>query len=134
VFDFHVEVEADRKSAMITEDDHRPIFIFQSYSTDKGIDKDFIDQIHMHWESKGLPNSLRAILFVNSDMASSNIRARAEKGVADDIVRCAVEQNVVIVRTIELLFLMRQLEKIRREKRERLMQSFLSCGGWLRTE
>jgi hypothetical protein len=68
-----VEVDADRKSAMITEDDHSPILIFQSYSTDKGIHRDFIDQVHMHRESKDLPNSLRAILFVNSDMASSGM-------------------------------------------------------------
>jgi hypothetical protein len=58
VFDFHVKVEADRKSVMITEDNHRPIFIFQSYSTDKGIDRDFIDQIHMHLEKQGLSKFL----------------------------------------------------------------------------
>jgi len=87
VFDFHVKLEADRKSAMITQDNHRPIFIFQSYITDKDIGRDFTDQIHMHRESKGCSNSLNAILFVNSDMASNNIRVRAEKEVADDIVR-----------------------------------------------
>jgi hypothetical protein len=89
MFDFHAEVEADCKSAMITEDNLWPIFIFQSYSTDKGVDRYFIDQIHLHRESRGLPNSLRVNLFVNSDMASSNIRARAEKGGVDDIVRRA---------------------------------------------
>lgn len=107
VFDFYVEVEADRKSAMITKDNHCPIFIFQSYITDNGIDRAFIDQIHLHRESRGVPNSLRVILFVNSDMAS----------------RCAAEQNVVIVRTIDLLFLMSQLKRDFGEK-----------DGWLRAE
>jgi hypothetical protein len=133
VFDLHVEVEADRKSAMITEDDHRPILIFQSYSTDKDFDRDLIDQIHMHQESKGLSKTLRAILFVNSDKASSDIRARAEKEVAEGIVRYALEQNVLIVRTIDLLFLMRQLERDS-ERKKRLMQLFLSRGGWLRAK
>jgi len=133
VFDFHVEVAADRKSAVITEDDHRPILLFQSSSTDKGIDKDFIDQIHMYRESMGLSKSLRAILFVNSDMASKDIRARAEKGVVEDIVRYAAAQNVLIVRTIDLLLLMRQLEKDS-ERKKRLMQLFLSQGGWLKAD
>ena len=128
VFDFHVEVAADRKNAVITEDDHRPILLFQSSSTDKGIDKDFIDQIHMYRESMGLSKSLRAILFVNSDMASKDIRARAEKGVVEDIVRYAAAQNVLIVRTIDLLLLMRQLEKDS-ERKKRLMQLFLAPGG-----
>jgi len=133
VFDFHVEVAADRKSAVITEDDHRPILLFQSSSTDKGIDKDFIDQIHMYREGMGLSKSLRAILFVNSDMASRDIRARAEKGVVEDIVRYAAAQNVLIVRTIDLLLLMRQLEKDS-ERKKRLMQLFLSPGGWLKAD
>jgi hypothetical protein len=66
-------------------------------------------------------------------MASSNIRVRAEKEVADDIVRYAAEQNDVIVHTIGLLFLIRQLERDS-ERKKRLMQPFLSRGGWLRTE
>jgi hypothetical protein len=65
-------------------------------------------------------------------MASSNIRVRVEKEVADDIVRCAAEQNVVIVHMIGI-FLIRQLERDS-ERKKRLMQSFLSRGGWLRTE
>jgi hypothetical protein len=61
-----VKVEADLKSAMIKEDNHRPILIFISYSTDKGIDRDFIDQIHMHRESKGCPNSLSAATWLQA--------------------------------------------------------------------
>jgi len=133
VFDCHVEVTADRQSAMVTDHDHRPILIFQSYSTDKDIERSFIDQIHVQRESQGLPKSLRAVLFVNSDMASSDIRSRTEKGVADDVVRYATEQNVLIIRTIDLLFLMRQLERDS-ERKKRLMQLFLSPGGWLKAD
>jgi hypothetical protein len=133
VFDFHVEVVADRKSAMVTDDNHRPILIFQSISTENDIERDFIDQIHAQRESQGLPKSLRAILFVNSDMASSDIRSRTEKGVAEEVVRYAAEQNVLIVRTIDLLFLMRQLERDS-ERKKKLMQVFLSPGGWLKTD
>ena len=133
VFDFHVEVEADRKSAMIADDNHSPILIFQSYGTDTDIGRDFIDQIDVHRERKGLPHSMRAVLFINSDMASSDIRARAEKEVAEDIVGYAAEQNVLIVRTIDLLLLMRQLERDPERKRK-LLQLFLSHGGWLKAE
>jgi len=133
VFDLHVEVEIDHKSAMIADNDRRPILIFQSYSTEKPIVRDFIDQIRVHRESKTLPNSLRAVLFINSDMASSDIRQRAEKAIAEDIVRYAAEQNVLIVRTIDLLFLMRQLERDS-ERGRKLTQLLLSRGGWLRAD
>ena len=133
VFDLHVEVEPDRRTAMMMDDYHRSICIFQSYGTDKDIDIDFVDQIRGYRQRKGLPKSLRGILFVNSDMTLSNIRARTEKGVPQDIVKYAEGQNVLILRTIDLLCLMRQLETDS-ERKKKLMHLFLSRGGWLRTE
>lgn len=133
VFDFHVEVAADRQSAIITDENHYPILIFHSASTDNNIERDFIDQIRVQRESRGLRKTLRAVLFVNSDMASSDIRARTEKGVAEGVARYAAEQNVLIVRTIDLFFLMRQLEKDS-ERQKKLLHLFLSPGGWLKAD
>ncbi len=72
-----------------------------------------------------------AVLFINNDIPMIGIDARLKTNVPQELVKHARKLNILIVRTIDLLFLMRHLEDDPQRK-SRLMHIFSLGGGWLR--
>ena len=133
VFDLKVNQEANRDSLIITDRNRKPILLLGTRSTEGGIEKDFIDDLHRHRKTKGLANIKPAVLLINSDMLIHDVAKRAEARVPDEVVNYAKDLNILIVRTIDLLLLMRQLEKDPR-RGSKLTRLLLSGGGWLKME
>ena len=79
------------------------------------------------------PSQCRPSLFINSNASIQDIAKRAEAQVPDDIVRYARDHNVLIVRPIDLLLLMLQLENDP-HKKSTLMHLLLSSTGWLKAD
>ena len=125
--------EQNQDAAIIKGDDDSPLAIFEVKSAEGDIQMSWSDQLNSHKRTRGLSESLPGILFINMDKSLRWIDFRLEKTVPESQVRYAKEHNVLIVRTVDLLCLMQQLENDSRRK-ERLMELFLSGGGWLRAD
>ena len=132
VFDLRVEQTQNSESLVITDHDQGPIFI-DSRSTEGSVGKAFIDDIHEHRKIAGLPEGTPTVLLINSDTQFQDIVKRAEAAVPDEIVDYAKKLHVLIVRTIDLLLLMRHLEKD--DQRGKILKRLLvSDGGWLKMD
>lgn len=73
------------------------------------------------------------MLFINNEMSIAGINKRLEPKVPHDQIKHAKTLNILIVRTIDLLFLTRHLEN-NPDRQAELMRLLLSSGGWLRAD
>jgi hypothetical protein len=131
-FEFHVDpTEEDQDEALIMDKDNTPLVFLETKSTQKGIEKEFIDRLSFHRKSRWPLTSMPGVLFVNNDTSVTDVGLRLRTEVPADEIKHAKELNITIVRTIDLLFLMRHLENDPR-KRERFLDLIFSGGGWLK--
>lgn len=132
-FEFKVDpLQEDREDAVIIGDNGTPLAVIEAKSTEKGFEISFIDQLSSHRDNHGLPDSA-GILFINNDLTLADIHQRLKAEVPESQVKRAKGLNILMVRTIDLLFLMRSLEDDPHRKK-RLIQLFCSGGGWLKAD
>jgi hypothetical protein len=101
--------------------------------TTKGIKREYINQVDSHRERNELPPSLPGILLINIEMSIEGITQRLATTVDNEQIKHAQNFNVLIVRTIDLLFLMKRLENDP-ERKNKLLSLLSSGGGWLRAD
>ena len=131
VFKLHVNEIAGLGIATISDASRHSVVMLETQSTPGAVGKNAIDQIDEKRKSGGLAKSTPAILIVNSDNLIEDIAKRAQAGVADEVANYAQSLNVLIIRTIDFLFLMRRLEND--EAREKILLRLLSTRrGWLK--
>ena len=90
-----------------------------------------IDRLARARKQHGLRDLFPAALLINNDMAVTNVAERSATSIGSDILEAAVRQNVLIMRTIDLLFLLNHLEKSP-NKKARMLHLLTSGGGWLK--
>ncbi len=73
------------------------------------------------------------ILLINNEMSIEGITQRLATAVAEEQIKHAQNFNVLIVRTIDLLFLMKHFENDP-ERKDKLLKLLSSGGGWLSNE
>jgi hypothetical protein len=106
------------------------VAVGEAKGTNGGIKRDHINQVDSHRERLGLTDAVPGLLLINNQMDVSGIAKRGETQVALEQVRHARRMNVLIARTIDLLYLMRYLEDDV-DKRAKLLALIRGGGGWL---
>jgi hypothetical protein len=125
-------LDEGREDFKILNDDSNVLAIAEVKGTNGGIKREHINQVDSHRERNGLTQETPGILIINNEMTISELSARlATKVPAEQIVH-ARRLNCLIVRTVDLLFLMRHLENNENRKAE-LTSLLLAGGGWLRS-
>jgi len=89
-----------------------------------------VNQVDSHRERLGLTDAVPGLLLINNQMDVPGIAKRQATQVALEQVRHARRMNVLIVRTIDLLHLMRHLEDDV-DKRAKFLALVRGGGGWL---
>ena len=133
VFDLKVEATANRECLIIVDHDRKPISLLETRSAEGGVEKAFIDEIHEHRKIAGHPDALPAVLLINSDTLIHDIAKRAEARVSEEVANYAKDLHVLIIRTIDLLLLMRQLEH-NTHRANKLTRLLRSGAGWLKID
>ena len=124
--------EEFREDAKILDDDTgQPIAFAEIKGTKAGIKRDHTNQVDSHRERARLSASLPGILIINNEMSVAGIKERFETTVPSEQIDHAKRQNVLIIRTIDLLYLIRQLEDDI-DRKEKFLEIMRSGGGWLR--
>lgn len=133
VFDFVVDVDKLHHRILIKKESQRPVLVIEIAGTEGPVERHFIDQVQAQRQSLKLPDRFPAVLCINNDMSIQDVAKRAEVPVADDCVRYAKAHHVLIVRTVDLLMLMRHLEADP-HRGKKLLHLFLAGGGWLKAD
>ncbi|MFQ5683300.1 MAG: hypothetical protein ACE5HC_08520, partial [Candidatus Binatia bacterium] len=133
IFDFEVELERIHEGVIIKCNGEGPLLMFETGSTDQGMEKKVLDQLHSHRKNRGLPECVPAVLFINSDSCIREVAGRIEAEVPEELVNHAKKLNILIVRTIDLLFLIRHLEE-EPQRKDHLMTLLFSGKGWLKAD
>lgn len=133
VFDLKVELGEDPGSAIIMRDEQHPAAIMGTQSTEGELQEDAIARTDRLRQSHGLPETMPAILVVNDHSLVHDVWRRSRARVPRDLARCAKNRNILILRTIDLLFLMQELES-NPHRKTKVMQFLLSGGGCLEAD
>ena len=120
-----------KEDAKVLDAEGKTLVLVECKGTNKGIKREYIGQVNFHRDRAGLDQSLPGILFINDNNTEIDLAKRHDEPVPVDQVKYAKSLNVLVVRTIDLLFLMRQLEKVDTPKRADAFMSLVRSGGGL---
>lgn len=104
------DVEDFKEDAVIRSPDGESLVIVEIKGTKGGIKRQYINQIDTNRERIGVSASTPGLLIINDQMNVENIDKRNETSVADEQIKHAKNLNILIIRTLDFLFLIRNLE------------------------
>jgi len=100
-------------------------------SSKGGVRREDVNQVDSHRARLNLPSTVPGILVMNDFMEISNLDERRSKPVDPDHIRRASVSNVLIIRTLDLVHFMKQMEQESPGKRAEALRSMWSKGGGL---
>jgi len=119
-----------REDLRIMSDDGTPLVFCEIKGVSGGIKREYVNQADSHRERAGMPHTVPAVLIVNTHIKGTRSLEEKDRDVPADQVVHAKKLNVLIMRTLDLLRLLRLLE--RGVLKENILDLFHSPGGWLR--
>jgi len=131
VFGLKVQCMDREERFLVVKDDDSPLALVESEGIQGPVQMASIERLARARKQHGLSDSFPAVLLINNDMAITNIGERSATTIAPGILENAVRQNVLVMRSIDLLFLLNHLEKSPNKKR-RMLDLLTSGGGWLK--
>lgn len=99
----------------------------------KGVKREHINQADSHRERSGFDQNFPSLLIVNTHIKNARSVAEKDQEIAGEQIRHAVNMNVLIVRTLDLIVLLRMFleNSLKREELEHLL---CRNKGWLRAD
>ena len=131
VFGLKVQCIDREERFLVLKDDDSSVALVQSEGTEGSVQTASIERVARARSEHHLSESFPAALVINNDMAITNIGERSATSVAPEVLQAAVRQNVLVMRTIDLLFLLNHLEKSP-NKKSRMLHLLTSGRGWLK--
>ncbi len=131
VFGLKVQCIDREERFFVLKDDDSPAALVQSEGTEGSIQTESIERLARARRDHHLSESFPAALLINNDMAITNIGERSATSLAAEVLEAAVRQNVLVMRTVDLLFLLNHLEKSP-NKKSRMLHLLTSGSGWLK--
>ena len=120
----------DIKLYIPQEAEDKIIALVEVKGVNSGVKREHINQADSHRERSGLPNSFPALLIINSKMDATTFEEK-DLEVAHEQIRKAVGDNVLIMRTIDLLNIVYLIENGTITK-DSFLCILLTANGWLK--
>ena len=117
---FGLKVDAPeeyREDAKILDDPDSVLAFVEIKGTKSGIKREHINQVDSHRERASLASTVPGVLVINNEMSIAGIKDRFKTTVPGEQIDHAKKLNVLIIRTIDLLFLIRQFEDLSDKKK-----------------
>jgi len=121
------DVEDFKEDAVIRDQDGEPLAIVEVKGTKGGIKRKYINQLDTNRERIGVSSSTIGLLIINDQMNVEDISQRNETTVAEEQIQHAKNMNILIIRTLDFLFLMGYLENVD-NRGEKLIDLFKGGG------
>jgi len=126
------ELDEGAEDARVLDRDGDCLAFVEIKGTKRGITREQVNQVDSHRDKSGLAVSVPGMLIINNQMSVVGIEKRLSTSVESDHIKHAKNLNVLIVRTIDLLLLMKKIEDSSvDERKQELLRLINSGGGWL---
>ncbi len=127
------DVEDFKEDAIIRDIDGEISIIVEIKGTKGGIKRKYINQLDSNRERVGLESAIPGLLIINDQMDVQSISERRETSVAEEQVTHSRNMNIIILRTIDLLFIAKLFENMP-DINEKFIELFTSGGGQIQIE
>lgn len=133
-FGYKVEVIEEYREDLKILDDSGDVFVLvEVKGTNKGVKREYINQVDSHRERNSMEVSTPGLLIINNEMNVEGIEERFETIVPEEHITHAKKFNILIIRTIDLLNLLILLENKDVLSRKNIMTELIKKGGgWLK--
>lgn len=120
-----------REDLKILDDEASPLVFCEVKGVNRGVKREHVNQADSHRERADLPASFPAILIINTHIKNARDLDEKDKDVPMEQVLHGKQNNVLIVRTLDLLRLL-CLKMERDIPKETILDLLRTSGGWLR--
>ncbi|RJP36912.1 MAG: hypothetical protein C4547_06545 [Phycisphaerales bacterium] len=133
VFGLSVESEEKRiEDAKILDDDGNIIAVAEIKGINRGFKREDVNQVDSHRERLDLTADVPGLLILNTKVKAKSL-AEKDEPPHPDIIKKAVQENVLMIRTLDLLRYADLVESGAIEK-EQFHSTILGESGWLRVK
>ena len=120
-----------REDMKILDREEKPIILVEVKGTNKGVNRDFINQADSHRERSGLPPNFPSIVIANTNIKNAKSLKDKDQKVAKEQVAHAVKMKILVLRTIDLLNLL-YLVEAGKVTSEEVLELLKNQHGWLK--
>jgi hypothetical protein len=110
-----------------------PFCLCEVKGINKGVKREHINQADSHRERSGFDADFPSLLLINSHIKNARSVVEKDQEIANEQIRHATNMNVLMLRTIDLLGMLRMF-LMGRLNRQDLEELLISSRGWLRVE
>jgi hypothetical protein len=122
-----------REDFKILDGEGNPVFLCEVKGTNKGVKREYVNQADSHRERSGFGDEFPTTLIVNTNIKNSKTIADKDQDVAKEQVLHAVKMKILIVRTLDLLELLKMYLD-GKVSTSQVLDLFVSNHGWLKVE
>lgn len=131
-FSFNINSDNELKEDLkILNESNEPIIFVEIKGTNRGVKREYINQTDSHRDRAGLDASFPSLLVINTHIKKSVSIEEKDQAISEDQIKHAVKIGVLILRTIDLLFLLKQKDNGTISQQE-IIEIFSKNVGWLR--
>lgn len=126
-------IDEFREDIKLVGEDGKTIAVCEIKGINRGIKRENINQTDSHRERSGFEDNFPAILIANTNVKSARSISEKDQEVAIEQVKHAAHMKVLIMRTLDLLGLLR-LVFAKKKTPQAICALLLSNVGWLRVQ
>jgi len=131
-FGFRVNRRDDyREDFKILGEKELPVVFGEIKGTNRGVQREYINQADSHRERAGLPSEFPTVLFVNTCIKNARTLAEKDQDVPEEQVRHAKNNKILILRTLDLLRLLKH-KMDGKCTSDQVLKIFKEKTGWLK--
>ena len=120
-----------KEDIKLLDNDGNPFCLCEIKGTNKGVKREHINQTDSHRDRSGYDNSFPAILVINTHIRSSRTIIEKDQDVAEEQIKHAKKMGVLIMRTLDLLNLLRLMYN-KKITLEGIIDIITKKHGWLK--
>ena len=99
-----------KEDALIKDQDGNVLVVVEVKGTKGGIKRKHISQLDVNRDKLELESSIPGLLVINDQMGIEDVEKRFNTSVAEEQIKHAEKLNILIIRTVDLLLIMKSLE------------------------
>jgi hypothetical protein len=131
-FEFAIDTTDEfREDIKILGPDSKPIIFVEVKGSNAGVKREHINQADSHRERAGLPETFPSLVIINTHIKNARSIEEKDQDVASEQVALAKRSGVLILRTLDLLLLLRLMQGGKIEA-SAIRDLFQKKSGWLR--
>lgn len=133
-FSFNINSDDELKEDLkVLDENDEPIIFVEVKGTNRGVKREYINQTDSHRDRANLDADFPSLLLINTHIKNSVSFEGKDKAISHDQIKHAVKIKVLILRTIDLLFLLKQKDSGNISQQE-IIEIFSKNVGWLRAD